>query len=86
MAFRKQCDLDDCGKILGNGPVPFLQFHGSMSEQIEREDGDVTYRYLTPHARAKLAFCDSLCLVAWIEDQQTRAEFTSRVIPTEGLY
>lgn len=88
MAFRKQCDNEECGKLLGDDGVSFLQLHGSMSEQIE-ENGDVEYRYLTPHAKAKLAYCDTGCLTAWVNQERKRTPYTKRDvrdIHTQGLY
>lgn len=88
MAFRKQCDNEECGKLLGNDGVPFLQLHGSMSEQVE-ENGNVEYRYLTPHAKAKLAYCDTTCLEAWVKQEQARTPFVRRDfrdIHTGGVY
>lgn len=87
MAFRKQCDHRGCGKLLGNSDQPFLQFHGSMSEQIETADGTVEYRYLTPHARSKLAFCGAECLEGWIEEAKEQSQFMQRdFIHSDGLY
>lgn len=76
MAFKKICDYDECGKTLGS-QGSFLQLHGSVSEQLE-EDGNVEYRYLTPHPNSKLAYCNTTCLVGWIEQEKARSSFTRR--------
>lgn len=84
MAFRKQCDYSKCGAVLG-GKEPFLQLHGSVSEQIE-EGEKVSFRYLTPHARAKLAWCNKGCLGDWITERGDSENFVTRDIHMGGIY
>lgn len=76
MAYRKQCD--SCEELLGQEDVPFIQIHGSISEQVEDREGKVEYRYITPHPNTKLAFCDIVCLGTWIEKTKKGIDFVSR--------
>lgn len=72
MAIKKSCD--NCDKILNRDKKPFLQLHGSISEQIE--DGiSIMFRYLTAHYQHKLAFCDDSCLIEWINKQRALKAF-----------
>lgn len=75
--FRKLCDYHRTE--IGQDGAPYLQIHGSISEQIEHPDGEtVEYRFLTPYQNTKLAFCDTDCLTAWIEEKSNDISFTSR--------
>lgn len=75
MAYIKTCD--NCGEQLG-GRRPFLQIHGSISEQIEAPDtGEVMFRYLTM-GNTKLAFCDDNCEGQWKDKRRGIMAFTQR--------
>lgn len=76
MAYTKTCD--ECGKILGNDGTPFIQIHGSISDQVEHEDGRVHFRYLTPHAYAKLAFCNEECEFKWRNHVREERKYIER--------
>ena len=80
--IKKLCD--NCGTELGlNGGV-FLQLHGSFSEQIEDSDGRVAFRYLTPRADSKMAFCDDECEQIWKDIQRKRRGFIERPSYPQG--
>ena len=85
MAYVKKCDRMDCGKVLGEADVPFLQIHGSVSEQAEDHRRNIEYRYLTPHAHFKGAWCDTACLAGWIDEQRKQTPFTKRT-PREFIH
>lgn len=78
MAYIKQCDRADCHRELGQDEFPFLQIHGSVSEQVDVRYGGVEYRYLTPHKDAKLAFCDADCFAGWVQEQKGFIPFVRR--------
>lgn len=77
MAFIKTCDYSKCGKTLA-GSAPFLQFHGSVSEQIEDGEGGVKYRFLTPHSEYKGAVCNDECLSGLLNEWRAKNEFIQR--------
>ena len=79
MAYAKHCDRMECGKPLGNNDLPFLQIHGSISEQMEDAYRNIEYRYLTPHPNFKGAWCDATCLTEWVEEQKKQTPFTRRM-------
>lgn len=64
--------------MLGNDETPFLQVHGSISEQIEDGNETIKFRYLTNYHQSKLAFCDDGCMVLWLRKQQSAKEFRLR--------
>ena len=82
MAYRKQCDNKECGKLFGDG-TPFVQIHGSVSDQVETGD-EVKFRYLTPHSNSKLAFCNEACENKWRVAQRGNTEFTQRPFYPQG--
>lgn len=76
MAYTKTCD--NCGSELGTNGVPFVQTHGSVSEQKEYSDGRVSFRYLTEYPNSKIAFCDDTCEMAWRELRRSEQDFIVR--------
>lgn len=70
------CDYD--GLELGMDGNPFINFWGSLSDQIEDADGAIRYRYLTPYAQAKLAFCNLECLSKWAEEARAAIPYVHR--------
>lgn len=87
MAYRKQCD--HCRADLETTDAPYLQIHGSISEQTKDEQRNIEYRYLTPHPNTKLALCDDACVLGWLNDMRNTTPFvrrSRRVIPNNTLY
>lgn len=80
MAYRKQCDYEKCRAMLGVKDVPFIQIHGSISEQREDGNGAVQYRYLTEHVNSKLAFCNDNCFKDWVVSRGTKRPFVQRLL------
>lgn len=76
MALIKICD--NCGKKLGGNDQAFLQLQGSLSEQVERSNGTVSFRYLTKYEKSKMVFCDDKCENKWKEEQRKKTSFTER--------
>lgn len=73
MAIKKSCD--NCDRVLNRDGEPFLQFHGSISEQIEDGKGLMKYRYLTAHYQHKLAFCNLVCTGEWVDKQRAEKPY-----------
>jgi hypothetical protein len=83
MAIRKVCD--QCETTLGLDSVPFLQIHGTITEQAEdNRTGEVRYRYLTLAYRQKIAFCDAVCLSEWIKERQRVVRYIQRPATRNG--
>ena len=65
--------------------MPFLQIHGSISEQIEDPDtGEVMFRYLTHSHDSKLAFCDDNCEGQWKDKRRGVRYFIKRPSYPQG--
>lgn len=75
MAFLKYCDLESCGRAMDERP--FLEIHGSISEQIEGIE-QLKFRYLTERGRPKLVFCNFSCLRDWIKQRQLEEPFVEQ--------
>lgn len=83
MAFRKECDFDR--KLLGEeANVPYIQLHGTVSEQRHDEDGLTEYHYLTDYFNSKLAFCNAECLAAWVRKQAESKPFFRRRLAVDN--
>ena len=76
MAFRKVCD--GCGADVGTDGKPFVQIHGTVSEQVESVGGEVMYKYLTPYANAKITFCSDQCEMDWRDGRRAVRNFIQR--------
>lgn len=76
MAYLKQCDC--CSAELDVKGQPYLQIHGSISEQVKTPRGEVEYRYLTDYGNTKLAFCGNTCLVEWLDFRRGSTPFVPR--------
>lgn len=74
MAFVKLCDND--GKVL-SGDSPFVSIKGSITDQIEREDGTVEFRYLTDSETRDeyRTFCSDGCEMEWRRKRRTIRKF-----------
>lgn len=80
MAIKKSCD--NCDIVLGRDGSPFLQLHGTLSQQIEDGKGILMYKYLTNYSQNKLAFCNTSCLTLWIENQRANKEYRTKELST----
>lgn len=75
MAFLKYCDLESCGRAMDDRP--FLEIHGSVSEQLEH--GSVLkFRYFTRRGHNKLVFCNLACFRDWVHQRQLEEEFVEQ--------
>lgn len=74
MALEKTCDYQLCRKRL-KGDQSFIQTRGTISDQIEREDGSVSYRYLTRNANETHTYCNEDCEKGWRNDQRNNRYF-----------
>jgi len=75
MAFRKSCD--NCERLVDRSDQPFIQIHlhGSISEQVEHENGDLQFRYLTERDNMKVVFCNGPCFLEWLDKQRQKFPF-----------